>query len=153
MLTRNCRLTGEQESAPQTTHRSGRPPGCRRDSGAPMSLYSQRPTFGTVLRSFGSADGLPFADALSEEDINNACKEEGVDFANGPDDVYTPAVTLWAFIAQCLSASKSCVAAVARVVVLRFALGLPVCSAGTGGYCKARPKLPESLLQRLTCQV
>src|SRR4051812_6416657 len=115
-----------------------------------MSLYSQRPTFGTVLRSFGSADGLPFADALSEEDINNACKEEGVDFANGFDDVYTPAVTLWAFIAQCLSASKSCVAAVARILVLRVSRGLSVPAAGTGAYCKARPKLPESLLQRLT---
>ncbi len=118
-----------------------------------MSFYSQPPNFGTVLRSFAAADGLPFANALSEQDINNACKEEGVDFANGPDDVYTPAVTLWAFIAQCLSASKSCVAAVARVVVLRFALGLPVCSAGTGAYCKARPKLPEPLLRRLTCQL
>jgi hypothetical protein len=118
-----------------------------------MSFYSQRPTFGTVLRSFGSADGLPFADALSEEDINNACKEEGVDFANGPDDVYTPAVTLWAFLAQCLSASKSCVAAVARVLVLRVSRGLSICAAGTGAYCKARAKLLESLLQRLTRQL
>jgi DDE family transposase len=118
-----------------------------------MSLYPQRPTFGTVLRSFASADGLPFADALSEEDINQACKEEGVDFANGPDDVYTPAVTLWAFLAQCLSASKSCVAAVARVLVLRVALTLPPCAAGSGAYCKARAKLPESLLQRLTRQL
>ena len=29
-----------------------------------MSLYPERPTFGTVLRSFGSADGLPFAEVL-----------------------------------------------------------------------------------------
>jgi hypothetical protein len=117
-----------------------------------MSLYSQRPTFATVFRSFGSADGMPFADVLSEQDIQNACDAEGVWFGEGDDDVYTPAVTLWAFLAQCLSASKSCVAAVARVLVLRFALGLPPCAAGTGAYCKARPKLPETLLRRLTLQ-
>jgi hypothetical protein len=118
-----------------------------------MSFYSQRPTFATVLRSFGSADGLPFSDALTEADIQRACQEEGVAFGQGPDDVYTPAVTLWAFLAQCLAASKSCVAAVARVLVLRVALGLPPCGAGTGAYCKARVKLPESLLRRLTLQV
>ena len=118
-----------------------------------MSLYPQRPTFATVLRSFGSADGLAFANALSEEDIQKACDAEGVSFGNGPDDVYTPAVTLWAFLAQCLSTSKSCVAAVARVLVLRVGLGLPACSAGTGAYCKARPKLPEALLRTLTRQL
>ena len=118
-----------------------------------MSSYSQRPTFATVLRSFGSAEGLPFADVLSEDDIQQACKEEGVSFGDGEHDVFTPAVTLWAFLSQCLSASKSCVAAVARVLVLRVALDLPPCAAGSGAYCKARPKLTESLLRRLALNV
>lgn len=118
-----------------------------------MSSYPQRPTFATVLRSFASAAGLPFADALSEEDINQACQDEGVEFGHGPNDVYTPALTLWAFLAQCLSASKSCVAAVARILVVRVMLELPICSAATGAYCKARAKLPETLLRRLTLQV
>ena len=118
-----------------------------------MSLYPQRPTFAPVLRSFASGDGLPFGDVLTEQDIQDACDAEGVAFGQGPEDVYTPAVTLWAFLAQCLSASKSCVAAVARVLVLRVALGLPPCGAGSGGYCKARAKLPEALLRRLTLQV
>ncbi|MCI0461613.1 MAG: hypothetical protein L0Z62_32080 [Gemmataceae bacterium] len=118
-----------------------------------MSLYPQQPTFATVLRSFASAEGMPFADVLTEQDIQTACAAEGVAFGQAPDDVYTPAVTLRAFLAQCLSASKSCVAAVARVLVLRVALGLPPCGAGSGAYCKARAKLPESLLRRLTLQV
>ena len=118
-----------------------------------MSLYPQHPTFATVLRSFASDDGLPFGDVLTEQDIQDACDAEGVHFGHGADDVYTPAVTLWAFLAQCLSASKSCVAAVARVLVLRVALGLAPCGAGNGGYCKARAKLPEALLRRLTLQV
>lgn len=103
-----------------------------------MSFYPLQPKFAAILRSFGSAEGLPFCDVLTEEDIQQACKEEGVSFGQGTDDVYTPAVTLWAFLTQCLSASKSCVAAVARVLVLRVALGLPPCAAGNGAYCKAR---------------
>lgn len=118
-----------------------------------MSLYPRRPTFATVLRSFADTPDTPFADVLTEQDLRQACDDEGVHFAAGDDDVYTPAVTLWAFLAQCLSASKSCVAAVARVLVLRVALGLPPCAAGSGGYCKARAKLPEALLRRLTRQV
>jgi IS4 transposase len=118
-----------------------------------MSFYPARPTFATVLRSFASAGGLAFGDALSEADIQQACDAEGVHFGQGEQDVYTPAVTLWAFLAQCLAASKSCVAAVARVLVLRVALGLPPCGAGSGAYCKARAKLPEALLRRLTLQV
>jgi hypothetical protein len=117
-----------------------------------VSFYPPHPTFATVLRSFASADGLPFTDVLTAQDIHDACAAEDVGFGEGPHAVYTPAVTLWAFLAQCLSASKSCVAAVARVLVLRVALGLPPCGAGSGAYCKARAKLPESLLRRLTYQ-
>jgi Transposase DDE domain len=121
-----------------------------------VSLYpppAPRPTFAATLQSFAQGDGLPFRDALSEQYLQDVADQEGVDFARGPDDVWTPAVTLWALLAQCLSGSKSCVAAVARVLVLRVALGLPPCSAATGAYCKARAKLPERLLQRLTLAV
>jgi hypothetical protein len=111
------------------------------------------PTFAATLRSFATADGLPFAEVLSEEQIAQMAEEEGVCFGSDPACVYTPAVTLWAFLAQCLSSSKSCVAAVARLLVLRLALGSPACSAATGAYCKARAKLPERFLQRLALQV
>jgi hypothetical protein len=112
-----------------------------------------RPTFATVLDSFGRADGSRFADILTEEDIDQACRRHGVHFAASDNDVWTPALTLWTFLSQCLSSCKSCVAAVARAMVLRVALGLPPCSAETGAYCKARPKLPEAFLRDLTLQV
>src|SRR5687768_2201640 len=93
-----------------------------------------RPTFATLLASFASDDGLPFAAVLTQEQIEQACRAHGVAFADGDDDVWTPALTLWAFVGQCLSASKSCVAAVARALVLRVALGLAPCSANSGAY-------------------
>jgi len=108
-------------------------------------------SFKNTLSSFLQDDqGLPFRSVLPEQQIEKLCAEEGVCFGQGKDDVYTPAVTLWAWLCQCLSASKSCVAAVARVIVLRVAMGLPPCSAATGAFCKARAKLPERLLERLT---
>ena len=62
-------------------------------------------------------------------------------FADGEDAVYTPAITLWAFLSQVLfkDAQRSCVAAVARVVVLLVALEREPCRGNTGAYCRARP--------------
>lgn len=116
----------------------------------PRSLGSR---FTALLRSYTQDDALPFASVLTEEVIQRVATEEGVSFGNQNDDVYTPAVTLWAFISQVLSGRKSCLAAVARIIALRIAMGLPLCSAATGAYCKARAKLPEPFLRRLTYQV
>jgi hypothetical protein len=48
--------------------------------------------------------GLAFAHVLAEEDIQRACDEEGVDFGQPKDEqqkiIYTPAVTLGAFLSQ-----------------------------------------------------
>jgi hypothetical protein len=103
-----------------------------------------------VLQAFAQAPELPFQDVLTAEHIAQVAAEEGVAFGATPGCVYTVAVTLWAFLAQVLSKEKACVAAVARVLVLRLALGLPPCAEETGAYCKARAKLPERFLQRLT---
>jgi hypothetical protein len=110
-------------------------------------------TFQTVLDSFACAPGLPFQDVLTAARIEAIAAEERVDFGSAPDDVYSVPVTLWAFLAQVLSQEKACVAAVARVLVLRVALGLPPCASETGAYCKARAKLPEPFLQRLCYDV
>lgn len=108
--------------------------------------------FTTTLQAFTLGDGR-FDDALPESQIQQVADDLEVHFGWRPDDIYTPAVTLWGFLAQVLSGSKSCVAAVARLMVLRLALGLPPCAANTGAYCKARGKLPEPFLQGLTYTV
>ena len=110
--------------------------------------------FCLVLTSFLQRPGLQFADVLSEQKIQAAFDEAGANFAQEPDDVYTPPVTLWAFLSQVISKGemRSCAAAVARVVVLMAALSKEI-SDNTGTYCRARAKLPERVLQRLTCDV
>ena len=57
--------------------------------------------------------------------------------------VYTPAVTIWVFLSQGLSADHSCREAVAGRVAWRLARGWRSCSAKTGAYCSARDALPE----------
>lgn len=63
--------------------------------------------------------------------------------------VYTPAVTVWSFLSQCLSPDHSCRDAVARLVAWRLAQGRSPCSADTGAYCTARNNLPEEVLHGL----
>ena len=116
----------------------------------PHSLSSR---FTAIVRGYAQDEGLPFAAVLTEAQIQCAADEEGVAFGAGPNAVYTPAVTLWGFVGQVLAGHKSCVAAVARIIVLLTAMGRPPCSAATGAYCKARAKLPEKFLRRLTYQV
>jgi len=113
------------------------------------------PRFQVVLSSFLQHEGLPFADVLPEERIQQAFEEANATFAHDEDDVYTPAVTLWAFLSQVLfkGEMRSCLAAVARVIVLFISLGRKPCSDNTGAYCRARPKLPVPVIERLTLEL
>ena len=120
-----------------------------------MSFFTNVPLsrrFQLLRSSFLQRDGLPFADVLPEEQIQAVFNAEGVHFAQAEEDVYTPAVTLWALLSQMLfkGEQRSCLAAVSRVVVLLVALGRQPPSDNTGDYCRARAKLPERVIRRLT---
>ena len=124
-----------------------------------MSFYRRSHSlpkrFRLILASFLQRPDLPFADALPEDAIHKAFDEEGAAFADDQDAVYTPAITLWAFLSQVLfkDEQRSCVAAVARVVVLLVALERSPCSNNTGAYCRARGKLSEKAVHRLAIDV
>jgi hypothetical protein len=90
--------------------------------------------------------GLPFQDILPAEQIAKAIEAEGIKYRAC---LFTPWVTLWAFIAQVLDADRSCRKAVSRVVAYCAVVGLPMPSALTGAYCQARKRLSENLLHRL----
>jgi len=57
---------------------------------------------------------------------------------------------LWVFLTQALDPDHSCRQAVARLLAFLVGRGLPACSPDTSGYCKARGRLPEGVLARLT---
>ena len=117
----------------------------------PASTARLRP----VLTSFLQHDGLPFSEVLSAEDVHEAFDAAGASFADDQEEaVYTPEVTLWAFLSQVLfkGEQRSCLAAVSRVLVLLVALGRPPCAKNSGAYCRARAKIPTPVIRRLATQ-
>jgi hypothetical protein len=106
-------------------------------------------SFRDAVRAVRRHDDLYFAALLPEERILRAF---GAARALWQGWVYTPAVTVWLFLSQCLSMDHSCADAVARLIAWRVARGLRPCSAKTGAYCTAREQLPESVCRQLMRQ-
>jgi hypothetical protein len=108
--------------------------------------------FDTVAQPFLQQDGLPFADILGAEDIRQAFVEHDALFAC--DDIYSPDVVLWAFLAQSLRDGKgaACTRAVSDIRTYRTHVGGPAPSPNTGDYCRARAKLSRQVLRRLARQ-
>jgi hypothetical protein len=76
-----------------------------------MAFYIPRPLGSQLtafLHSFAQDDGLPFASVLTEEDVERAAVAEHINFGLRPGAVFTPMVTLWAFVGQVLAGSKLC---------------------------------------------
>jgi putative transposase len=106
-----------------------------------------------MFRSFRNAvlhsrqqPGLYFAALLEREVIVDAF---GPASSLWQGWVYSPAVTVWVFLSQCLSPDHSCRDAVARLVAWRVTQGRTPCSAKTGAYCTARDALPEEACHKL----
>ncbi len=64
--------------------------------------------------------------------------------------LFPPTETLSMFLAQTLSADRSCQRAVNDAAVKRLTGGLPMCSTHTGAYCRARVRLPVAMVSTLT---
>jgi hypothetical protein len=111
--------------------------------------------FQLVLSSFLQQEGLPFSSVLSQQRIEQVFDEADASFAQDEGNpVYTPAVTLWAFLSQVLfkAEQRSCLAAVSRVMTFLVALGGKACSKNTGAYCRARAKIPTAVIRQLTTE-
>lgn len=100
----------------------------------------------SLRTQFAQADGLPFADLLPADRLAQALREER---ATWREAVWTPVLTLWAFLSQVSSPDGSCRLAVDRALAWLVSRGEEPCSPKTDPYCKARQRLPESLLPRL----
>ena len=106
--------------------------------------------FQRIVNNFLAGAALPFANVLSAQRIQRAFADD----LFGMDTAYSTVTVLWAFLAQVLHDGKeaSCQAAVAGIVAWRLQQDLPAPTADTGDYCRARAKLSEVVLHRLTVE-
>jgi hypothetical protein len=101
------------------------------------------------LKELNQSTGLPFRELLSGAKISAALERAGIDFR---ERVYSPLVTLWAFLSQVTSNDSSCQNAVSRVLADRVAHGHKACSTDTSSYCEARGRLPEQVVRDLALE-
>lgn len=90
--------------------------------------------------------GCAFSGLVSEDQVDQACRQ--ADYRSQAS-LYTPITTVLAFLAQLIGADGSCQQAVNGLIAQRTAAGDSKCSADTGGYCKARSRLPEEVFWQL----
>src|SRR5699024_6603672 len=66
--------------------------------------------------------------------------------------VFPPTETLSVFLAQVMSVDGSCQHIVNQAATQRLLTELPLCSTHTGGYCRARMRLPLPMVRELARQ-
>jgi hypothetical protein len=64
--------------------------------------------------------------------------------------LFPPTETLAMFVTQAMSAYRSCQHIVNQAAIQCVVTGLPTCSTQTGGYYKARQRLPTTMVRDLT---
>jgi hypothetical protein len=108
--------------------------------------------FHDALDPFLQQPGLPFADVLSPEAVEEAFRRHDALFAT--DAVFSTPIVLWAFLAQTLRDGKgaACAQAVADIATYMQQTGQAPPSGDTGDYCRARAKLDPLALRELTTQ-
>jgi hypothetical protein len=102
-----------------------------------------------LKQKFQDSLALPFEQVLPEAAIQKVLEEQGVSYRQ---TLYTPIVTVWAWISQVLDSDKSLSNAVSRVIAWLAAAGETVPSADTGAYSKARKRLSLAVLKPLLTQ-
>lgn len=95
---------------------------------------------------FNQSLGLPFKELLSESVIEQALTKLKIKYKRR---LFDPFVTLWAFLSQVLNTDKSCHNAVSKIIAYLAVTGVELPSTDTSGYCQARARIPEKLLENL----
>jgi hypothetical protein len=89
---------------------------------------------------------LAFQRSLSTDIVHDALKENGIEFR---ERVFTPWVTIAAFLSQLMGSDHSCRFAVLSVMAGLIMQGKRMCSPSTSSYCEARSRLPEAFYKSL----
>ena len=99
-----------------------------------------------VHKQASNSDAYAFFNLLTGEQLLG--KVESL-LPDHRERLFPPTETLSMFMAQALSADRSCQKAVNELAVKRLAGGLPQCSTHTGAYCRARARLPLEMVSAL----
>ncbi len=107
--------------------------------------------FSIFQRSMIQSDDLPLSEILDSSLIADAFEEDKVDFGIADEDVFTPAITLWAMVSQFLFAKtgRSCKAAAGRVVSLWARTANRVVAQNAGNFCRAKAKIPTATVCKI----
>lgn len=97
-------------------------------------------------KNFTHSLALPFEQVLETEVIQQILVIERVRYRQ---TIYTPVVTLWAWLLQVLDADKSLSNGIAESSQALSAAGAPVPSSDTGALSIAHQRLPLAVLQQL----
>lgn len=95
-----------------------------------------------------TCDSHSMFNSLTSHDLLNKVEEL---LPNHRERLYPPTETLSMFLAQAMSADRSCQNRVNQTAIQRMASGLSLSSTLTGGYCRARKRLPLEMVSELTC--
>ena len=99
-----------------------------------------------VRSRVGSSDAYAFFNLLTGPELFD---EVEALLPRHRERLFPPTETLSMFLAQALSADRSCQKAVDEAAVKRLGAGLAPCSTHTGAYCMARARLPMEMLTTL----
>jgi hypothetical protein len=111
--------------------------------------------FSIFQRSMIQTNELPLCEVLDSSLIAEIFHEDKVSFGNASEDVFTPAITLWAMVSQFLfsGAGRSCKAAAGRVVSLLAQTADRVVAQNAGNYCRAKAKIPVATIQKIALRL
>jgi hypothetical protein len=99
-----------------------------------------------LKQKFQESLGLPFAEVLTKDVIEQVLAGQGTQVRQ---TLYTPEVTLWAWLSQVLDPDKSLRNTVSRILAWVSHAKLAPPSSDTGAYCKARGRLPVALIEEV----
>jgi Insertion element 4 transposase N-terminal len=102
-----------------------------------------------LKQKFKNSVGLPFQELLGQNFIEQILKEQGVNYRNS---IYTPVVTIWAWLSQVLDNDKSLRNTVGRILHGLAESNAELPSVDTGAYTKARQRLPSSVLEEILAE-
>lgn len=96
-----------------------------------------------VQRYAATNDAFDYFNMLTSPDLLETLESSLPDHR---ERLFPPTETLSMFLAQALKPDRSCQGIVNDAAVKRLIHGLPQCSTKTGGYCKARKRLPLEMV-------